>query len=60
VVLTPALLLAVFQSEPKTSPPPVLDAVFEAGRPSEATDVDDVYDGVTPPMGVEAVDVGVA
>ena len=58
VLLTPALVLAELQRLPNASPPP-LDADFGVGLPNEAADVEDVYEGVAPVIGVDAVDEGV-
>jgi len=58
VLLTPALVLAVLHSDPKTSPPP-LEAGLDAGLPSAAAEDDEANEGVAPLMGVDAVDVGV-
>jgi len=59
VLLTPALVLAVLHSDPKTSPLP-LEAGLGAGLPSAAAEVGAANEGVSPPRGVDAVDVGVA
>lgn len=55
VLFTPALVLAVLHRLPKASPPPPC-AGFGPGLPSEAMDVDEVYDGVIPLRGVDAAD----
>ena len=55
VLLTPALVLAVLHRFPKASPP-VLEAGFCVGLPSDDMEVAELYDGVIPLRGVEAVD----